>query len=150
MEMSIWSAALALVGALPRIVPDLYGFVNYLKWGTGGIVVFIAFNLAPSLAGTHVGVMEALLGTLSSIGQGIAGCAVGFAYEARPNEVFNLEPAEGFGWWEVARAEVRYPHMLGFTLVTPTGRRSTTSSVRNKPTLRACLALCWLRLRGDA
>merc|ERR1719230_1600822 len=67
LEMSVRSAVFALIGALPRIVPDLYGFFNYMKWGPGGIVVFIVFNLAPSLAGTLVGVMNALLGTLFSI-----------------------------------------------------------------------------------
>merc|ERR1719478_895494 len=67
LEMSVRSAVFALIGALPRIVPDLYGFFNYMKWGPGGIVVFLVFNLAPSLAGTLVGVMNALLGTLFSI-----------------------------------------------------------------------------------
>jgi len=67
LEMAIRSAVFAFIGALPRIAPDLYGFFNYMKWGPGGIVVFIVFNLAPSLGGTLVGVMNALLGTAFSI-----------------------------------------------------------------------------------
>merc|ERR1719487_3240206 len=67
LEMSVRSAVFALIGALPRIVPDLYGFFSYMKWAPGGIVVFIVFNLSNSLGGTIVGVMNALLGTAFSI-----------------------------------------------------------------------------------
>merc|ERR1719487_134674 len=45
-EMAIRSAVFALIGALPRIAPDLYGFFNYMKWGPANIVIFIVFNLS--------------------------------------------------------------------------------------------------------
>merc|ERR1719230_153489 len=67
LEMSIRSAVFALVGGLPRIAPDLFEYFGYMGWAPGGIVVFIVFNLSPSLGGTLLGVMNALLGTLFSI-----------------------------------------------------------------------------------
>merc|ERR1719262_1527459 len=67
LEMAIRSAVFALIGALPRIAPDLYGFFNYMKWGPANIVIFIVFNLSASLGGTLLGVMNALLGTAFSI-----------------------------------------------------------------------------------
>ncbi|MDA8609282.1 hypothetical protein N9L19_00045 [bacterium] len=61
LEMSIRSAMFALIIALPYIAPELYSFFSYTKCGPGGIIVFIMFNFAPILAGTLVGVMNALL-----------------------------------------------------------------------------------------
>merc|ERR1719265_1635509 len=52
-----------------------------------------------------------------SVVQILAGCAAGLAYGAMLNDVFNLEPAKGFGWWEAALAEVLYTCMLCFVVL---------------------------------
>jgi len=46
-----------------------------------------------------------------------AGVAAGLGYGALLNDVFNLEPAKGFGWWEAALAEVLYTCMLCFVVL---------------------------------
>jgi len=47
----------------------------------------------------------------------LAGITAGLAYGAMLNDVFNLEPAKGFGWWEAALAEVLYTCMLCFVVL---------------------------------
>jgi len=47
----------------------------------------------------------------------LAGIAAGLSYGAMLNDVFNLEPAKGFGWWEAALAEVLYTCMLCFVVL---------------------------------
>jgi len=47
----------------------------------------------------------------------LAGIAAGLSYGALLNDVFNLEPAKGFGWWEAALAEVLYTCMLCFVVL---------------------------------
>jgi len=49
--------------------------------------------------------------------QVLAGVAAGLSYGAMLNDVFNLEPAKGFGWWEAALAEVLYTCMLCFVVL---------------------------------
>jgi len=46
-----------------------------------------------------------------------AGIAAGLSYGAMLNDVFNLEPGKGFGWWEAALAEVLYTCMLCFVVL---------------------------------
>merc|ERR1719337_197514 len=46
-----------------------------------------------------------------------AGIAAGLSYGALLNDVFNLEPGKGFGWWEAALAEVLYTCMLCFVVL---------------------------------
>jgi len=49
--------------------------------------------------------------------QVLAGVVAGLSYGAVLNDVFNLEPAKGFGWWEAALAEVLYTCMLCFVVL---------------------------------
>merc|ERR1719313_2813903 len=49
--------------------------------------------------------------------QVVAGIAAGLSYGAMLNDVFNLEPGKGFGWWEAALAEVLYTCMLCFVVL---------------------------------
>merc|ERR550514_694847 len=47
----------------------------------------------------------------------VAGIVAGLSYGAMLNDVFNLEPAKGFGWWEAMLAEVLYTCMLCFVVL---------------------------------
>merc|ERR1719324_1056342 len=47
----------------------------------------------------------------------VAGIAAGLSYGAMLNDVFNLQPAKGFGWWEAALAEAAYTCMLCFVVL---------------------------------
>merc|ERR1719235_912014 len=46
-----------------------------------------------------------------------AGVLAGLSYGAMLMDVFNLEPAKGFGWWEAGLAEAAYTCMLCFVVL---------------------------------
>jgi len=71
--------------------------------------VSLALGLSNKLEWKEVGIYCAV--------QIVAGIAAGLSYGAMLNDVFNLEPAKGFGWWEAALAEVLYTCMLCFVVL---------------------------------
>jgi len=71
--------------------------------------VSLALGLSGKLAWKEVGIYSGV--------QILAGVAAGLTYVATLNDAFNLAPAQGFGWWEAALAEILYTCMLCFVVL---------------------------------
>ena len=69
----------------------------------------------PHAPGSHPK-MERKEVSIYYVGHINAGITTGLAYGAMRNDVFHLERAQGFGWWEADLAEVLYTCMLCFVV----------------------------------
>ena len=64
----------------------------------------------------------------------IAGVVAGLSYGALLNDVFNLEPGKGLGWWEVALPETLDTCVLSFVVLNSAAAEKNGCDTRTRST----------------